>query len=61
MQKTANISATQHAQLVSHMSSQLYKITKILDTNFACIEEELKQSLYTQNLIYNTMESRCQT
>lgn len=48
----------QQAQLSSSVRSQLDNITKMLNTNFNCIDEDLKTSFYNQNLIYNTMETR---
>ena len=60
VQNTANTSAAHQAQLSSRVSSQLYNINKIQNTNFARIDGDLKKSFYNQNLINNTMESRHQ-
>ena len=60
VQNTANTSAGYQAQLSSSVSSQLHNITKILNINFAHIDENLKKSFYNQILIYNTMKSRHQ-
>ena len=57
VQNTANTSTAQQVQLSSSVSSQLDNITKILNTIFACIDENLKKLFYNQNLIYNTIES----
>ena len=57
MQNTDNISATQYAQLSTSVSGHLDNITKVLNTNFGCIDKDLKQSFYNQNLICNTMET----
>ena len=61
VQNTANTAAAHQAQLSGSVSSQLDNITKILNTNFARIDGDLKKSFYNQNLIYNTMQSRHQT
>ena len=61
MQNTANTSAAHQAQLSSSVSSQLDNITKILNSNFAQIDGDLKKSFCNQSLIYNTVESRHQT
>ena len=58
VQNTANTSTTQHAQLSSNLSSQLDNITKILNTNFACIDEDMKRFFCNQKLIYNTIQTR---
>ena len=60
MQNTANTSAAYQVQLSSSVSSQLDNIIKILNTNFTCIDGDLKKLFCNQNLIYNTMESRHQ-
>ena len=60
VQNTANTSAAHQVQLSSSVSSQRDNITKILNTNFANIDEDLRKSFYNQNLIDNTMESRHQ-
>ena len=60
VQNTANTSTAHQAQLSSSFSNQLHKITKILNTNFTHIDNDLKKSFYHQNLIYYTMESHHQ-
>ena len=59
-QNTANTSAAYQAQLSSSVSSHLDNISKILNTNFPCIDGDLKKSFYNQKFIYNTMKSRHQ-
>ena len=51
VQNTANTSAAHQTQLSSNISSQLDNITKMLNTNFACIDGDLKNYFDNQNLI----------
>ena len=50
----------QQVQLFSHISRQPDNIIKIIYTNFNRIDEDLKISFGTQNLIYITIEFRQQ-
>ena len=56
VQNTANTSAAHQVQLSSSIRSQLDNITKILNSNFGRINENLKKYFYNENLIYNTIE-----
>ena len=58
VQNTANTSTASQAQLSSSISRQLDNMTKILHTNFNCIDADLKKLVYNRNLIYNTIETR---
>ena len=60
VQNTANTTTAHQAQLSGSVNSQLDNITKILNTNFARIDGDLKKSFYNQNLIYNITETRHQ-
>ena len=51
VQNTGNTSTAHEAQLSNSVTNQLDNFTKILNINFACIDEDLKKSFYNQNLI----------
>ena len=50
--------AAHQGQLSNYVNNQLDNINKILNTNFACIDEHLKKSFHNQNLMYHTMATR---
>ena len=60
MQNTAKTFLVHQAQWSSSLSSQLDNITKILNTNFASIDRDLKKSFYNHHHTYNIMQSSLQ-
>ena len=50
VQHTANTYATQHTPSSSNVSSQLDNMIEILNTNFPCIDEDLKIYFPYQNI-----------
>ena len=57
VQNTTNTTSSQYVQLSNDVSTRLYAITNILNSNFTCINTYLKRLFYNQNLIYNTREA----